>query len=160
MKDARAAPWQSQFRWGTPRLSGLRWVSTVTRRSLPIRQPAPGALRPGAPTRTDDAENYLPWCGPRAESEFCGGEAHIARPLDTDALDDRQWGDYLFMRKNPKGQHFEQWHHSQGCRRWFNAERDTVSYRFKQFYKPGESPQGGAAASSPPPIRADAVGAD
>ncbi|MCW5644614.1 MAG: sarcosine oxidase subunit delta [Rhodoferax sp.] len=84
-----------------------------------------------------------PWCGPRAESEFsCGGEAHIVRPLDTDALDDRQWGDYLFMRKNPKGQHFEQWHHSQGCRRWFNAERDTVTYRFKQFYKPGEQPQG------------------
>ena len=64
------------------------------------------------------------------------------RPLDTDALDDRQWGDYLFMRKNPKGRHFEQWHHSQGCRRWFNAERDTVTYRFKQFYKPGEQPQG------------------
>lgn len=84
-----------------------------------------------------------PWCGPRAESEFsCGGEAHIVRPLDTDALDDRQWGDYLFMRKNPKGRHFEQWHHSQGCRRWFNAERDTVTYRFKQFYKPGEQPQG------------------
>ena len=84
-----------------------------------------------------------PWCGPRAESEFsCGGEAHILRPLDTDALDDKQWGDYLFMRKNPKGQHFEQWHHSQGCRRWFNAERDTVSYRFTQFYKPGEPAQG------------------
>ena len=84
-----------------------------------------------------------PWCGPRAESEFSGGgEAHIVRPLETDALDDRQWGDYLFMRKNPKGQHFEQWNHSQGCRRWFNAERDTVTYRFKQFYKPGEQPQG------------------
>ncbi len=84
-----------------------------------------------------------PWCGPRAESEFgCGGEAHIARPADTDALDDKQWGDYLFMRKNSKGQHFEQWHHSQGCRRWFNAERDTVTYRFAQFYKPGEQPIG------------------
>ena len=89
-----------------------------------------------------------PWCGPRAESEFsCGGEAHILRPLDTDSLDDKQWGDYLFMRKNPKGRHFEQWHHSQGCRRWFNAERDTVSYRFKQFYKPGEHAQGVAEAA-------------
>ena len=28
-----------------------------------------------------------PWCGPRAESEFtCGGEADIARPLDTEKL--------------------------------------------------------------------------
>ena len=80
-----------------------------------------------------------PWCGPRAESEFsCGGEAHIARPLDTDALTDAEWGDYLFMRKNPKGLHREQWLHTSGCRRWFNAERDTVSYRFSKFYKPGE----------------------
>ena len=33
-----------------------------------------------------------PYCGPRDESEFtCGGEAHIARPLDPDALDDAAW---------------------------------------------------------------------
>ena len=62
------------------------------------------------------------------------------RPLDTDALTDAQWGDYLFMRKNPKGLHREQWLHASGCRRWFNAERDTVSYRFSKFYKPGEGP--------------------
>jgi len=87
-----------------------------------------------------------PWCGPRAESEFsCGGEAHIMRPLDTDTLTDAQWGDYLFMRKNPKGLHHEQWLHASGCRRWFNAERDTVTYRFNKFYKPGE------AASDPAP---------
>ena len=30
-----------------------------------------------------------PYCGQRDESEFaCGGEAHIARPLQTDALGD------------------------------------------------------------------------
>ena len=82
-----------------------------------------------------------PYCGPRAESEFaCGGEAHIARPLDTDTLTDAQWGDYLFMRKNPKGLQREQWLHSAGCRRWFNAERHTVSYVFSKFYKVGESP--------------------
>ena len=62
------------------------------------------------------------------------------RPLDTDALTDAQWGDYLFMRKNPKGLHREQWLHAAGCRRWFNAERDTVSYRFSKFYKPGAGP--------------------
>lgn len=87
-----------------------------------------------------------PWCGPRAESEFtCGGEAHIARPLDTDALTDAQWGDYLFMRKNPKGLHREQWLHAAGCRRWFNAERHTVSYTFTRFYKPGEPAQASSA---------------
>jgi len=75
-----------------------------------------------------------PWCGPRAESEFsCGGEADIARPLDTEKLTDKEWGDYLFMRKNPRGVHREQWMHTQGCRRWFMAQRDTVSYAFQGY---------------------------
>ena len=70
-----------------------------------------------------------PWCGPRAESEFsCGGEADIARPRDPEALNDRDWGDYLFMRRNPRGTHREQWHHTYGCRRWFVVARDTVTY--------------------------------
>ena len=75
-----------------------------------------------------------PWCGPRAEIEFtCGGEADIARPLDTDKLTDEEWGDYLFMRHNPRGVHKEQWLHAQGCRRWFKAQRDTVSYAFQGY---------------------------
>jgi sarcosine oxidase subunit delta len=75
-----------------------------------------------------------PWCGPRAESEFsCGGEADIARPLETEKLTDREWGDYLFMRKNPRGVHREQWLHTQGCRRWFKAQRDTVSYEIQGY---------------------------
>jgi len=75
-----------------------------------------------------------PWCGPRAESEFsCGGEADIARPLEPEKLSDREWGDYLFMRKNPRGVHREQWLHTQGCRRWFMATRDTVSYAFHGY---------------------------
>ena len=83
-----------------------------------------------------------PWCGERDESEFAyGGEAGIVRPVDPKSLDDAQWADYLFMRKNPKGIHHEQWNHAQGCRRWFNAERDTVSYRISQTWKIGESPE-------------------
>ncbi len=82
-----------------------------------------------------------PWCGPRDESEFSyGGEAHIARPADPDALSDEEWADYLFHRANPKGLHREQWCHSHGCRRWFNALRDTVSYRIHAVYKIGETP--------------------
>ena len=82
-----------------------------------------------------------PWCGPREQSEFAyGGEAGIARPIDCDTLDDAQWGDYLFNRKNPKGEHREQWLHVYGCRRWFNVVRDTVTYRISAVYKPGERP--------------------
>jgi sarcosine oxidase, subunit delta len=80
-----------------------------------------------------------PYCGPRAEIEFsCGGEAHIQRPARPDELSDAQWAEYLFMRKNPRGRHFEQWVHSAGCRRWFNVERDTVTYRIAAVYKMGE----------------------
>ncbi len=79
-----------------------------------------------------------PWCGPRDEHEFAyGGEAHIARPLDPDALSDEAWADYLFMRTNPKGRHRERWVHSHGCRRWFNLARDTASHEILAVYKMG-----------------------
>ena len=75
-----------------------------------------------------------PWCGERAESEFnYGGEADIVRPKDTEQLSDREWGDYVFMRKNTFGLHREQWVHTHGCRRWFIAERDTRSYQFTHY---------------------------
>jgi heterotetrameric sarcosine oxidase delta subunit len=80
-----------------------------------------------------------PFCGPRDESEFSyGGEAHIARPSDPDALSDAEWADYLFMRTNPKGWHYERWYHAHGCRRWFNAMRHTVTHEIRATYKMGE----------------------
>jgi sarcosine oxidase subunit delta len=96
-----------------------------------------------------------PWCGPRAESEFAyGGEGGIARPLATESMTDEQWGDYVFMRKNPKGLHHEQWRHASGCGKWFNALRDTVSYRFQGTWKIGAEPPAafsrlGAAGAGP-----------
>ncbi len=87
-----------------------------------------------------------PWCGLRNESEFSyGGEAHIVRPEDPENLNDEAWADYLFMRKNPRGPHLEQWHHAYGCRRWFNVERDTATYKIKSSYRIGEQPPGGEA---------------
>ena len=84
-----------------------------------------------------------PWCGERDESEFnCVGEAHIARPLETEKLSDIEWADYLFMRSNPKGAHREQWLHAAGCRQYFNAQRDTVTYKISATYKIGEMPPG------------------
>lgn len=80
-----------------------------------------------------------PWCGPRDEVEFtCGGEAHIVRPANPDALSDEAWADYLFMRTNPKGPMAECWVHTHGCRRWFNVVRDTVSHRILHVYRMGE----------------------
>ena len=82
-----------------------------------------------------------PYCGPRPEIEFrYGGEAHIARPDDPATLDDEQWADFLFMRRNTKGRFRERWVHAAGCRRWFNAVRDTVSYQILATYKVGDAP--------------------
>ena len=88
-----------------------------------------------------------PWCGERDESEFSyAGESHIARPIDTEKLSDEAWADYLFMRKNPKGLHREQWLHAAGCRRFFNVERDTLTYKISGSYKIGEQPPSGGEA--------------
>ncbi len=80
---------------------------------------------------------HCPWCGLREQDEFTyGGEAHIVRPAKPEDLSDFEWADYLFMRKNIKGHQREQWFHSAGCRRWFNAQRNTVTYKFASSYKP------------------------
>lgn len=82
-----------------------------------------------------------PWCGPREEIEFhSGGQAHIARPEDAQALSDEQWAEFLFMRDNPKGIFAERWVHSEGCRRWFNVLRHTVSHEVLAVYRMGEQP--------------------
>ncbi|MBI4184108.1 MAG: sarcosine oxidase subunit delta [Proteobacteria bacterium] len=82
-----------------------------------------------------------PWCGPRDESEFrYGGEAHIGAPANPGSLSDADWADYLFMRNNPKGWFRERWMHAQGCRRWFNAVRHTVSNEIAAVYRMGEPP--------------------
>jgi sarcosine oxidase subunit delta len=77
-----------------------------------------------------------PYCGPRDEVEFnYGGQAHVAYPEDPAALSDEEWARYLFFRDNPRGLFAERWVHAAGCRRWFNAVRDTVSYRFSSIYR-------------------------
>ena len=76
-----------------------------------------------------------PWCGPRDEIEFSyGGEAHRIRPAAPQALTDEEWAAFLFMRRNTRGARRERWVHSHGCRRWFNVERDTVTYAILKIY--------------------------
>lgn len=90
-----------------------------------------------------------PYCGPRDETEYAyGGEAHVPYPADPSALNDREWAEYLFYRSNPKGPMAERWSHTAGCRRWFNAVRDTVTYEIKAVYRideaqPAIEPTGG-----------------
>ena len=85
---------------------------------------------------------YCPYCQElREEEEFSyGGEAHIERPLEPESLTDEEWGDYIFFRKNPRGLHHEMWYHAAGCRRYFNATRNTVTYEFLETYPMGAQP--------------------
>ena len=68
-----------------------------------------------------------PNCGITAEeTEFhAHGEAHITRY--TVGSSDDQMETYLFMRKNPKGVHFERWRHQNGCGKWFHMARCTMT---------------------------------
>jgi sarcosine oxidase subunit delta len=81
-----------------------------------------------------------PWCGAREETEFhYGGQAHVAYPLDPAALTDTEWAQYVFFRDNPKGLFNERWVHSAGCRRWFNALRDTAGHEVVAVYRLDEA---------------------
>ena len=74
-----------------------------------------------------------PWCGLRDEIEFhYGGQAGISYPRDPDALSDAEWAEYLFMRDNVKGWWTERWYHVNGCRRWFDLERDTSTNEIRR----------------------------
>ena len=92
-----------------------------------------------------------PYCGEaRSQEEFSyAGEAHIRRPPNPDAVSDREWGDYLHLRNNPRGPHREMWVHAAGCRRYFNVLRDTVSYEILTVYPIGHEPEDPSAEGAP-----------
>jgi len=95
-----------------------------------------------------------PWCGPRDEAEFhYGGQAHVPYPENPADLTDEEWARYLFFRDNPKGPFAERWSHAAGCRRWFNAVRDTSSNEILTVYRAGEerpaTPEARLAAGQP-----------
>ncbi len=70
---------------------------------------------------------HCPYCGVDAdETELApGGEAHLVR-RGPEASEDA-FHDYLFVRENPRGVHFERWRHAAGCGKWFHAARCTVT---------------------------------
>ena len=72
---------------------------------------------------------HCPYCQEaREEEEFhYEGEAFIARPANPEAETDESWGDYLFMKKNPKGWHWEMWAHATGCRKILVVKRNTAN---------------------------------
>src|SRR5689334_19923141 len=72
---------------------------------------------------------FCPHCQEkREEEEFgYGGEAFRVRPPAPEAVSDEKWGDYLFMRTNPKGWHWELWSHAASCRKFLVVKRNTAT---------------------------------
>lgn len=64
-----------------------------------------------------------PLCGPRDVAEFRYGGEVQQRPAPDSSVSD--WSAYLFERRNVAGVERAWWFHRSGCRRWFQAERDT-----------------------------------
>ena len=79
-----------------------------------------------------------PECGPREALEFSyGGE--VTRRAGPDASEHDLAG-YLFFRDNVNGWQIEWWVHQSGCRRWFLAERHTMTNEIRATYLPGSGP--------------------
>ena len=64
-----------------------------------------------------------PRCGPRDVYQFRFGGEVQSRPLPE--APDVEWSAYRYLRENAAGVEREWWFHRDGCRRWFQAERDT-----------------------------------
>ena len=90
-----------------------------------------------------------PYCGVSGEeTEFApGGEAHLTR--EAAGAGDDAFRDYLFMRKNPRGVHFERWRHAFGCGKWFHAARCTQTLEVFGTYS--------AQVSAPPQDIVEAI---
>lgn len=65
-----------------------------------------------------------PFCGPRNVGEFAHLGELTSRPDPADTTPEA-WRSYLYLRDNRAGVVVERWLHRAGCRRYFDAARDT-----------------------------------
>ena len=86
-----------------------------------------------------------PLCGPRDVYEYRFGGEVQKRPEP--GSDQRTWGEYLYMRTNVSGVERAWWFHRAGCRRWFQAERDT---RTNTVIRSGWAPLAAGVAGATP----------
>ena len=71
-----------------------------------------------------------PHCGPRNASEFRWVGESRRRPV-VGNVTPVAWRTYLYLRRNVAGWTVEGWYHRAGCRRYFRAERNTVTNEFR-----------------------------
>ena len=74
-------------------------------------------------------EIKCPFCGKRSQNEFSyGGDASVKRPQLEKEISDKDWDDFVYFRKKPRGKHAEFSHHGAGCRQWFKVLRSTATH--------------------------------
>ena len=75
-----------------------------------------------------------PILGPRDANEFVyKGDAELLnRPKWKPNSSIEEFHDYLYLRKNPAGEHNELWYHEQGDRSWLVVTRDTNTHRISR----------------------------
>ena len=84
-------------------------------------------------------EIKCPYCGKRSQNEFSyGGDATVKRPDLEKEISDKEWDDFVYYRKNLRGEHSELWHHIAGCRQWFKALRNTATHEIFKTAKMNE----------------------
>ncbi|MGD0298844.1 MAG: sarcosine oxidase subunit delta [Bryobacteraceae bacterium] len=64
-----------------------------------------------------------PECGERSAYEFRFGGEVKSRPQQGDS--EEAWFQYIYTKANEAGEQEEWWFHRNGCRKWFQALRDT-----------------------------------
>ena len=52
-------------------------------------------------------EIKCPYCGKRSQNEFSyGGDASVKRPALGKEVSDKDWDDFIYYRKNPRGKQY------------------------------------------------------
>jgi heterotetrameric sarcosine oxidase delta subunit len=75
-----------------------------------------------------------PHCGERGNEEFSYlGDATVTRPAGAAEASAGEpgfqaWVDYVYIRRNPAGEHRELWQHVHGCRAWIVVTRDVRTH--------------------------------
>jgi heterotetrameric sarcosine oxidase delta subunit len=78
-----------------------------------------------------------PCCGERSLEEFSYlGDASPRRPAADAGIG--AWHDYVYLRDNPRGPHYEYWQHVGGCRAWLVVHRDTLSHEILEVMLAGD----------------------
>jgi sarcosine oxidase subunit delta len=80
-----------------------------------------------------------PWCGYRNVSEF-GYLGELRERPDPATTTPEEWRAYLYLRRNPAGRHDEGWYHRAGCRKYFEAVRDTTDNTVSETRPPTRHP--------------------